>query len=77
MGGINLDDNPPERRTHDLVMVGFGSSQLEDMLAVVLKTQGGVLTPDPEPERVVFIAPITSAWPRLGYRCWRLRADTI
>jgi Zn-dependent M28 family amino/carboxypeptidase len=51
VGGINLDANLPEGRAHDLVMVGFGSSQLEDMFAAILKTQGRVLTPDPEPEK--------------------------
>ena len=51
VGGINLDANLPEGRAHDMVLAGFGSSQLEDMLAEVLKTQGRVLTGDPEPEK--------------------------
>ena len=48
MGGINLDANLPEGRAHDLVMVGYGSSQLKDLLAKVLKKQNRTLTPDPE-----------------------------
>jgi Zn-dependent M28 family amino/carboxypeptidase len=51
VGGINLDANLPEGRAHDLVLVGLGSSQLEDLLADVLKKQHRVLTPDPEPEK--------------------------
>ena len=51
VGGINLDANLPERRAHDLVIIGYGSSQLEDLLARVLRTQDRTLTPDPEPEK--------------------------
>ena len=51
VGGINLDANIPEGRAHDLVIVGKGSSQLEDLLAEVLKKQNRVLTADPEPEK--------------------------
>jgi Zn-dependent M28 family amino/carboxypeptidase len=51
VGGINLDANLPEGRARDLVVTGNGASQLEDMLATVLKTQGRVISPDPEPEK--------------------------
>lgn len=51
VGGINLDANIPEGRSHDLVIVGRGSSQLEDLLAKVLARQNRVLTADPEPEK--------------------------
>jgi Zn-dependent M28 family amino/carboxypeptidase len=51
VGGINLDANLPEGRAHDLVIVGRGSSQLEDLLAKVLEKQNRILTADPEPEK--------------------------
>jgi Zn-dependent M28 family amino/carboxypeptidase len=51
VGGVNLDANLPEGPAHDMVIVGSGASQLEDMLANVLKTQNRVITPDPEPEK--------------------------
>jgi len=51
VGGVNLDANIPEGRAHDMVIVGSGASELEDMLADVLKTQNRVITPDPEPEK--------------------------
>jgi Zn-dependent M28 family amino/carboxypeptidase len=51
VGGINLDANLPEGRARDLVIVGRGSSQLEDLLAKVLKKQNRILTADPEPEK--------------------------
>jgi Zn-dependent M28 family amino/carboxypeptidase len=51
VGGVNLDANLPEGRAHDMVIVGSGASELEDMLANILKTQNRVITPDPEPEK--------------------------
>jgi Zn-dependent M28 family amino/carboxypeptidase len=51
VGGINLDANLPEGRAHDLILVGRGSSQLEDILAKSLQGQHRILTPDPEPEK--------------------------
>ncbi|MBI1329942.1 MAG: M28 family peptidase [Alphaproteobacteria bacterium] len=50
VGGINLDANLPKGRAHDLVLVGNGASELEDLLTKVLKTQNRVITPDPHPE---------------------------
>ncbi len=50
VGGINLDANLPKPRAHDMVLVGNGASQMEDLLAKVLKTQGRIITPDPHPE---------------------------
>ena len=51
VGGINLDANLPEGRAHDMILVGFGSSQLQDLLAKVLAAQNRVIRPDPEPEK--------------------------
>jgi Zn-dependent M28 family amino/carboxypeptidase len=51
VGGINLDANLPEGRARDMVLIGNGASQMEDRLAAVLKTQGRVISPDPEPEK--------------------------
>ncbi len=51
VGGINLDANLPEGRARDLAIVGRGSSELEDLLAKVLKGQNRILGDDPEPEK--------------------------
>jgi Zn-dependent M28 family amino/carboxypeptidase len=51
VAGINLDANLPQGRSHDLVVIGNGASELEDRLAAILKTQGRVISPDPEPEK--------------------------
>ncbi len=54
VAGVNLDANLPEGRAHDMIVVGSGASQLEDMLADVLKTQDRVITSDPESEKGYF-----------------------
>ena len=54
VGGINLDMPPPEGPARDLVLIGSGASELEDMLAGTLKSQGRVITADPEPEKGMF-----------------------
>jgi Zn-dependent M28 family amino/carboxypeptidase len=64
-GGINLDANLPEGRAHDLVIVGRGSSQLEDRLAKVLERQHRVLSGDPEPEKGHFYR--SALKPRQGW----------
>jgi Zn-dependent M28 family amino/carboxypeptidase len=51
VGGINIDGNLPEGKAHDLVLVGNGASEMEDVLAIVLKTQNRTITADPEPEK--------------------------
>lgn len=50
VAGINMDGSLPVGRTHDMVVVGYGASQLEDMLADYLATQDRVVKPDPKPE---------------------------
>jgi Zn-dependent M28 family amino/carboxypeptidase len=54
VGGINIDMPPPEGPAHDLVLIGNGASELEDILARTLKDQGRVISPDPEPEKGMF-----------------------
>ena len=54
VGGINIDANVPEGEAHDLVLIGSGASQLEDLLAIALNTQNRVIAPDPEPEKGSF-----------------------
>ncbi len=51
VGGINLDANLAEGHAHDLVLVGNGASEMEDLLAAALKPQNRVISPDPEPEK--------------------------
>ena len=50
VAGINMDGSLPVGRTRDMVVVGYGASELEDMLAAYLATQDRVVKPDPRPE---------------------------
>jgi Zn-dependent M28 family amino/carboxypeptidase len=54
VGGVNLDADLPEGRAHDMILVGNGASDLENILADSLKTQGRTITADPEPEKGFF-----------------------
>ena len=49
-GGINIDALLPTGRSRDIVVVGYGASELEDMLATAAAEQGRTLQPDPRPE---------------------------
>ncbi|HXC56268.1 MAG TPA: M28 family peptidase [Rhizomicrobium sp.] len=51
VGGVNLDGGSTGGHAHDLVLIGNGASEMEDMLADVLKTQDRTIAPDPEPEK--------------------------
>ena len=47
---IAVDALPIIGRAHDMTVIGKGQSQLEDMLADVLKAQGRVISPEATPE---------------------------
>ena len=51
VAAINLDADLPSGATHDMTLTGIGESDLQNYLADALKTQGRVITPDPEPEK--------------------------
>ncbi|MGF1462712.1 MAG: M28 family metallopeptidase [Maricaulaceae bacterium] len=50
VGGVNIDALVPLGPTHDLQVIGFGASELEDRLARLAAAEGRVLAPDPNPE---------------------------
>ena len=54
VGVINTDANGPQPPAHNMTLPGSGQSHLEDYLAAVLKTEGRVVSPDPEPEKGFF-----------------------
>ncbi|MEM6535497.1 MAG: M28 family metallopeptidase [Pseudomonadota bacterium] len=54
VAGINMDGMLPLGRTTDMIVVGYGASELEDRLAEVLAEQDRVITPDPNPEAGYF-----------------------
>ncbi len=51
---INIDALVPLGRARDVEVVGFGASELEDLLAAAAKSQGRTLTPDRRPEAGYF-----------------------
>ncbi|PHR93189.1 MAG: peptidase M28 [Robiginitomaculum sp.] len=50
VAGINIDAVLPVGRTKDIVVVGFGASDLDDLLHDVIDPKGMYITPDPKPE---------------------------
>lgn len=54
VGGINIDAVMPTGPARDLIVVGFGASELEDVLKGVADRYGKVLRADPTPEKGFF-----------------------
>jgi Zn-dependent M28 family amino/carboxypeptidase len=54
VAGINIDAMQPTGVAKDMVVVGFGASQLEDALTEILQASGRRITPDPMPENGYF-----------------------
>jgi Zn-dependent M28 family amino/carboxypeptidase len=50
-GGVNIDGILPQGRTHDMSVTGSGGSQMEEILAAVVKSHDQYVSPDPEPEK--------------------------
>jgi len=50
VGGINIDAMLPVGETKDIKVIGFGSSDLEDLLKEQLDTRGMYIVPDDKPE---------------------------
>lgn len=54
VAGINLDGMGTIGATDDVVVVGFGNSQMDDYLSEVAATQGRTIVPEPTPEKGYF-----------------------
>ncbi len=54
VAGVNMDGMLPTGRTRDMVVVGYGASELEDKLAAIVAEQGRVIKPDPNPQAGYF-----------------------
>jgi len=51
VGVVNIDGGLTGGKAHDVSLSGNGQSELEDVLAAVLKAKGRYISPDPEPEK--------------------------
>ena len=54
VAGINVDGMPTIGATDDIVVVGFGNSQMDDYLRTVSATQEREVVPEPTPEKGFF-----------------------
>ncbi len=54
VAGINMDGMLPIGPTHDMLVVGYGASELEDRLKAYLETQDRVVVPDQNPQAGYF-----------------------
>lgn len=54
VGGLNIDAIQPLGRSRDVVVVGYGASELEDILTRHAGEQDRVIAPDPNPEAGYF-----------------------
>jgi Zn-dependent M28 family amino/carboxypeptidase len=54
VAGFNIDALEPNGPARDLLVIGFGQSELEDRLKAVLTAAGRVITPDANPEAGYF-----------------------
>jgi len=54
VAGINIDGVLPIGRTRDMIVIGYGASELEDILKDVLAEDGRVVSPDARPEAGFF-----------------------
>ncbi|MEM1148181.1 MAG: M28 family metallopeptidase [Pseudomonadota bacterium] len=54
VAGLNMDAMLPMGRTKDMIVVGYGASELEDLLKEELQAVGRVVVPDPNPQAGYF-----------------------
>lgn len=54
VAGINMDGMLPTGPSKNMVVVGYGASELEDILAEILEANDRVVTPDPVPQNGYF-----------------------
>jgi len=54
VAGFNYDAILPTGLTNDMIVVGYGASELEDLLEEELKKSGRYINPDPNPEKGYF-----------------------
>ncbi len=63
---INMDELIPFGRTHNMAIIGFGQSQMDQYLADALKPQSRTISADEEPEKGFFYRSDQLNFARLG-----------
>lgn len=54
VAGLNMDGMLPVGETNDMIVIGYGASELEDRLTAYLETQGRIVVPDQNPQAGYF-----------------------
>ena len=54
VAGINIDAILPVGKTKDMIVIGYGASELEDRLKAILEPRDMYIAPDPSPEAGYF-----------------------
>ena len=54
VAGFNFDRILPTGKTKDMAVIGYGASELEDILEAELEKEGRYINPDPNPEKGYF-----------------------
>lgn len=66
VANINMDGLNNYGRTHDLTIVSYGKSEMDDLTAAALQAQGRRVRPDPFPERGSFFRSDQFNFARIG-----------
>ncbi len=73
---INIDALVPLGRAKDLEVIGFGASQLEDLLAAAAKSQGRTLAPDRRSEAGYFYRSYHFNFAKMGVPALYIKSGT-
>lgn len=76
LANINMDGFNQWGKTKDLVVIGYGNSTLEDILADVVRPAGRELAPDPEPGKGYFFRSDHFEFAKMGVPALYLEAGT-
>ena len=66
VGGVNMDGLNIVGRAADFQITGAGKSELEDMMATLVKAQGRTVVPEPNPERGSYFRSDQFSFARVG-----------
>jgi Zn-dependent M28 family amino/carboxypeptidase len=66
LANLNMDGLNPWGRTHDIEVIGYGNSSLEDLLREAAAGQGRIITADSEPEKGRFFRSDHFEFAKLG-----------
>jgi Zn-dependent M28 family amino/carboxypeptidase len=66
VGGVNMDGLNVIGPTRDVVVTGYGKSELEDLMKPLIEAQGRVMKPEPNPERGSYFRSDHFSFAKLG-----------